>query len=79
MYERTSIGGLVHFQPSRTYVQHDLTAVVLVPNINETMTDALASVDKSMYPSVALRELATITSDYAMDDVAVFAVNDRNY
>jgi hypothetical protein len=48
MYERTCIGGLVHFQPSRTYVQHDLAALVSVTDIN-----ALASVDKSMYPSVA--------------------------
>jgi hypothetical protein len=54
------------------------------------MTDALASVDKSMYPSVASRELAIITSDYAtenifftdgsmIDDVAGFAVQNRNY
>jgi ribonuclease HI len=54
------------------------------------MTDALASVDKSMYPTVASRELATITSDYLtenifytdgsmIDDVAGFAVHNRNY
>jgi hypothetical protein len=54
------------------------------------MTVALASVDKSMYPSVTSRELATITSDYntenifytdgsMIDDVAGFAVNNRNY
>jgi hypothetical protein len=42
--------------------------MVPVPDIDETMTDALASVDKSMYPSVvASRELATITSVYATD------------
>jgi hypothetical protein len=51
---------------------------------------ALASVDRSMYPSVASRELATITSDYPtenifytdesmIDDVAGFAVYNRNY
>jgi hypothetical protein len=45
------------FQPSRTYAQYDLAALVSVLNI------ALASVDKSMYQSVASRELATITSD----------------
>jgi hypothetical protein len=54
------------------------------------MTDAFASIDKSMYPSVVSRELATITSDYPaenifytdgpmIDDVAAFAVNNRNY
>jgi hypothetical protein len=54
------------------------------------MTDALKSVDKSIYPSVASRELATITSVYAtenifyidgsmIDDVAGFAVHNRNY
>jgi hypothetical protein len=47
------------FQPSRTYAQYDLVALVSVPDIDETMTDALASVDKSMYLSVASRELAT--------------------
>jgi hypothetical protein len=73
------------FQPSRTYAQYDLAALVLVSDIDETMMNALASADKSMYPSVASRELATITSDYAMenifytdgamiDDVARFAV-----
>jgi hypothetical protein len=46
------------FQPSRTYAQYDLAALVSIPNIDETMTDALASVDKNMYPSVASRELA---------------------
>jgi hypothetical protein len=34
-----------------------------VPDIDETMTDALASVDKSMYSSVASRELATIPTE----------------
>jgi hypothetical protein len=68
------------FQPSRTYEQYDLTAaLVSVPDIDETKTDALASVDKSMYPSVTSRELATITSDYATDDIAGFGVNNRNY
>jgi hypothetical protein len=50
------------FQPSSTYAQYDLAALVSVPNIDKTMTDAFASVDKNMYPSVASRELATITS-----------------
>jgi hypothetical protein len=74
------------FQPSRTYAQYDLAALVSVPEIDET----LASVDKSMYPSVASRELAIITSEYAkenifytdrslIDDVAGFAVQNRNY
>jgi hypothetical protein len=48
------------FQSSRTYAQYDLAALVSVPNIDKTMTDALASVDKRMYPSVASRELAII-------------------
>jgi hypothetical protein len=54
------------------------------------VTDALASVDKSMCPSVALRELATTTSDYPtenifytdesmIDDVAGFAGDNRSY
>jgi hypothetical protein len=78
------------FQPSRTYAQYDLAALVLVPNIDETVTDALASVDKSIYPGIASKELATITSDYAMknifytdgsmkDDVAGFVVHNRNF
>jgi hypothetical protein len=33
------------------------------------MTDALASVDKSMHSSVASRELATISSDYATKNI----------
>jgi hypothetical protein len=41
--------------------EYDLAALVLIPDIDETMTVALASVDKSMYPSVASREFATIT------------------
>jgi hypothetical protein len=68
----------------------DLAALVSIPDIDETMTVALASVDKSMYPSVASREFATITSDYStenifytggsmIDDVAGFAVHNRNY
>jgi hypothetical protein len=56
-------------QPSRTYAQYDLAALVLVPDIDITMTDALASVDKNMYPSVASRKLATITSDYATGNI----------
>jgi ABC-type uncharacterized transport system permease subunit len=50
------------FQLSKTYAQYDLAVLVLVPDIDETMMDALASVDKSMYPRVASRELSTITS-----------------
>jgi hypothetical protein len=42
------------FQPSRTYAQYDFAALVSVPDIDETMTVALASVDKSMYPSANL-------------------------
>jgi hypothetical protein len=45
------------YQPSRTNAQYDLAALVLVPDIDETMSVALASVDKSMYPSVALQQL----------------------
>jgi hypothetical protein len=78
------------FQPSRIYAQYDLATLVSVSDIDETMTDALASVDKSMYPIVAVRELATITSDYPtenifytdgsmIDDVGGFAVNNINY
>jgi hypothetical protein len=77
-------------QPSRTYGQYDLTALVSVLDIDETMTDPLASVDKTMYPSVASRELATITSDHPtenifytegsmIDELAGFAVHNRNY
>jgi hypothetical protein len=80
----------ITFQPSRTYPQYDLAALVSIPDIDETMTVALASVDKSMYPSVTLRELATITSDYLsgnifytdgsmIDNVTGFAVHNRNY
>jgi hypothetical protein len=58
-----------NIQPSRTYAQYDLAALVLVPDIDETMTVALASVDKSLYPCVASRELATITSDYPTDKI----------
>jgi hypothetical protein len=75
------------FQPSRTYAQYDLAALVSVPDIDET---ALASVDKSMYPSVASRKLATIISDYPseyifytdglmINDVTGFTVHNRNY
>jgi hypothetical protein len=66
------------FQPSRTYAQYDVAALVFVPDIDRTLTDALA------------RELATITSENALenifytdgsmiDDVAGFAVPNRNY
>jgi hypothetical protein len=57
------------FQSSKTYTQYDLAALVSVLKIDETMTDALASVDKNMYPSVASRKLATITSDYATENI----------
>jgi hypothetical protein len=78
------------FQPSRTFAQYDLAALVSVPDIDKTITDALASVDKSMYSSVASRELATITSDYTTenifytdgsmtDDVFGFVGDNRNY
>jgi ribonuclease HI len=54
------------------------------------MTDVLASVDKSMCLSIPSRDLATISSDYPTenifytdgsmrDDVAGFAVHNRNY
>jgi hypothetical protein len=43
-------------QPSRTHAQYDLAALVSVPDIDETMTDALASIDKSMYTQVSLQE-----------------------
>jgi hypothetical protein len=66
MYEGISIGGPVHF-PSRTFAQYDLAALFSVLDIDLTIMDALASVDKSMYPSVASRELTTIESDYAME------------
>jgi hypothetical protein len=74
------------FQPARTYAQYDLAALVSVPDIDETMTVALPSVDKS----IASRELATITSDYArenifdtdgsmIDDVTGFVVQNGDY
>jgi hypothetical protein len=53
------------FQPTKIYAQYDLAALVLIQYIDETMANAPASVDKSMYPSVASRELAIISSDYA--------------
>jgi hypothetical protein len=40
-------------QPSSTYAQYDLAALVSNPDIDESIEVALASVDKSMYPSVA--------------------------
>jgi hypothetical protein len=61
--KRSALVAQFTFQPSRTYAQYDLAALVSVPDIDETMTVALASVDKSMYSSAASRELATITSD----------------
>jgi hypothetical protein len=67
------------FQPSRIYAQYDLAALVSVPDFDDTMTVALASVDKSMYPSVASRKLATITERSMIDDVAGFTVHNRNY
>jgi hypothetical protein len=33
------------FQPSKTYAQYDLAALALIPDTDETMTVALASVD----------------------------------
>jgi hypothetical protein len=77
-------------QPSSTYAQFDLAALVSIPDIDETVAVALALVDKSMYPSVASRELATTSGDYPtenifytdgsmIDDVAGFAVHNRNY
>jgi hypothetical protein len=36
------------FQPSRTNAQYDVVALVSVPDIDETMTDALAPFDKNM-------------------------------
>jgi hypothetical protein len=74
------------FQPSRSYAQYDFAALVSVPDIDKTMTDALASVDKSMYPS----ELETMTSDYATGIIFYsdgqmirscnwFAMHNRNY
>jgi hypothetical protein len=79
----------LNFQPSRTYAKYDLEALVSVPDIDKTMTDALAHVDRSMYLSVASRELTTITSDYAtgnifytdvsmIDDVARLAAHNRD-
>jgi hypothetical protein len=59
----------LNFQPSRTYAKYDLEALVSVPDIDKTMTDALAPVDRSMYLSVASRELTTITSDYATGNI----------
>jgi hypothetical protein len=43
------------------------------------MTDALASVDKSIYPSVASRKNVFYTEGSMIDDVAGFAVHNRNY
>jgi hypothetical protein len=44
------------FTFQRTYAQFDLAALVSVLDIDQTMTDELALLDKSMYPSVASRE-----------------------
>jgi hypothetical protein len=43
------------------------------------MTDALASVDKSIYTSVASRKNVFYTEGSMIDDVAGFAVQNRNY
>jgi hypothetical protein len=67
--EGIRIGTQFTLQPSRTYAQYDLAALVPIPDIDEPMTDALASVDKNMYPSVAWRELAPITSGYATENI----------
>jgi hypothetical protein len=80
----------LNFQPSRTYAKYDLEALVSELDIDKTMTDALAPDDRSMYLSVASRELTKITSDYAtgnifytdgsmIDDVARLAEHSRNY
>jgi hypothetical protein len=52
------------FQTSRNYAQYDLAALISVPVIHETMTVALASVDKSMYPSVATCRLKRTRNNY---------------
>jgi hypothetical protein len=64
---------------SRTFAQYDLAALVSAPDIDETMTVSLASVDKSMYPSVASSELATITSDYPTENISYtfYIIDDR--
>jgi hypothetical protein len=78
------------FQPSRTNAQYNLAALFSIPDIDETIMVGLASVDKSMYPSVASRELVTISSDYPTEnifytdgsmtfDVDGFAVHNINY
>jgi hypothetical protein len=59
------------FQPSRTYAQYDLEALVLVLVIDNTMTAAIASVDKSMYLSIASRELVAIKSDFATGNISI--------
>jgi hypothetical protein len=70
MYEWICIGGPIHFSTiSNLCTICLLAAFVSGPDIDSTMTDALASVDKSMYPSVASRELTTITSDYATENI----------
>jgi hypothetical protein len=53
--EGFALVALFTFHPPRTYAQYDLAALVSVSDIDETMTDALASVDKSMYPIVTSR------------------------
>jgi hypothetical protein len=47
----------LHWWPSSLSNHKELVAI---PDIDETMTITLVSVDKSMYPSVASRELAHI-------------------
>jgi hypothetical protein len=56
MYEWICIGEVSSFTFQRTYAQFDLAALVSVLDIDQTMTDELALLDKSMYPSVASRE-----------------------
>jgi uncharacterized membrane protein len=71
MYEGICIGGPIYFSTIKNvcYAQYDLAALVSIRDIDETMTVALSSVDKSMYLSVASRELATIASDYPTENI----------
>jgi hypothetical protein len=78
MYKGICIGSQVHFQTIKNLSQYDLAALVSVPDIDDTMTDALASIEKSIYLSVASRGLATITSDYARENIFLYRwVDDR--
>jgi hypothetical protein len=71
MYEMKGFALVIqfNFHPSRTYAQYDPAALVSVPDIDKTITNALVSVDKNMYPSVASRKLAIITSEYAAKNI----------